>query len=282
MSFAQIFRESRLALAGLALLAGRLDAANLMTGADEKWRRLQSEHFELYSRNSEGESRRLLYNLELVHAIFFGTFGFTPGRAMPVTVYFFSRDKYFEAYKPEASRKLENIATFYHAEPDRGILTVAPLPSYEAAQQLAFASYTHHLFRLLGETPPVWYGYGVAGIFRNLVINSDTLELGRPDPSQVSRLQVARLIPVEVMLGSDQEAAAFQSDDSYTLLHDESWAMVHYLYFGEHKLPRAGIAEFLTMYHAGLRPADRKAATDQSMRILEREGFFERDAGDGA
>jgi len=45
---------------------------------------------------------------------------------------------------------------------------------------------------------------------------------------------------------------------------------------------RAGIAEFLTMYHAGLRPADRKAATDQSMRILEREGFFERDAGDGA
>jgi len=262
MSFAQIFRESRLALAGLALLAGRLDAANLMTGADEKWRRLQSEHFELYSRNSEGESRRLLYNLELVHAIFFGTFGFTPGRAMPVTVYFFSRDKYFEAYKPEASRKLENIATFYHAEPDRGILTVAPLPSYEAAQQLAFASYTHHLFRLLGETPPVWYGYGVAGIFRNLVINSDTLELGRPDPSQVSRLQVARLIPVEVMLGSDQEAAAFQSDDSYTLLHDESWAMVHYLYFGEHKLPRAGIAEFISYILRNSRRFD-AAATRQ-------------------
>jgi hypothetical protein len=42
---------------------------------------------------------------------------------------------------------------------------------------------------------------------------------------------------------------------------------------------RAGIAEFLTMHHAGLSPADRKAATDQALRILEREGFFERDAG---
>lgn len=42
---------------------------------------------------------------------------------------------------------------------------------------------------------------------------------------------------------------------------------------------KAGIAEFLTMNHAGLVPADRKAATEQAMRILEREGFFERDAG---
>lgn len=42
---------------------------------------------------------------------------------------------------------------------------------------------------------------------------------------------------------------------------------------------RAGIAEILTMRHQGLAPADRQAATEQVMRILEREGFFERDAG---
>jgi hypothetical protein len=42
---------------------------------------------------------------------------------------------------------------------------------------------------------------------------------------------------------------------------------------------KAGIAELLTMRHAELTPADRKIVTEQSMRILEREGFFERDAG---
>lgn len=229
-----------------ALLAGRLTAADVMIGADEKWRLLQSEHFELYSRNSEGESRRLLYNLELVHAIFFETYGFTATRVLPVTVFFFSRDRHFAAYKPESSRKLENIATFYHAEPDRGILTVAPLPSYEAAQQLAFGSYAHHLFRLMGEAPPVWYGYGISGIFRNLVINDRTLELGRPDPQQVSRLQKADLIPVETMLGSDYQAGAFSSDESNLVFHDESWAMIHYLYFGAHKLPKDGVANFIS------------------------------------
>ena len=44
---------------------------------------------------------------------------------------------------------------------------------------------------------------------------------------------------------------------------------------------RAGISEYLTMHHAALSPADKKAITDETMRILENEGFFESDAGGG-
>jgi hypothetical protein len=42
---------------------------------------------------------------------------------------------------------------------------------------------------------------------------------------------------------------------------------------------KAGIAELLTIHHASLTPADRTTITEQSMRILEREGFFDRSAG---
>jgi hypothetical protein len=42
---------------------------------------------------------------------------------------------------------------------------------------------------------------------------------------------------------------------------------------------KAGIAELLTIYHSDLPPADRKTITEQSMRVLEREGFFDRAAG---
>ena len=45
---------------------------------------------------------------------------------------------------------------------------------------------------------------------------------------------------------------------------------------------RAGIAEFLTMHHADLPPAERQAVVDESMRILEEEGFFEAEAGSGS
>ena len=42
---------------------------------------------------------------------------------------------------------------------------------------------------------------------------------------------------------------------------------------------KVGIAELLTMHHAGLAPGDRKIVIDHAMRILEREGFFDRAAG---
>lgn len=42
---------------------------------------------------------------------------------------------------------------------------------------------------------------------------------------------------------------------------------------------RAGIAEWLTINHLKLAPAEKKAIIDQVMGILEREEFFGADAG---
>jgi hypothetical protein len=246
MSFVRTFSRRLLTSVLSVALGLPLAASSLLPGADAKWRHFQSEHFELYSRNPEGESRQLLRNLELVHAIFLESYGFTTVRPLPITVYFFSRDKHFETYKPKAYEKLENLGTFYHAEPDRGIMTVAPLPSYEAAQQLAFGSYTHHLFRMMDQVPPVWYGYGVSGLFRNLVIETKKFEIGRPDQQQVARLRNAGLIPFEVLFGSGHDARSFQSDKGNQLFQDQSWALLHYLYFGSHKLSRERLTAFIT------------------------------------
>lgn len=42
---------------------------------------------------------------------------------------------------------------------------------------------------------------------------------------------------------------------------------------------KAGIAEYLTLHHRSLAAADKKAVIDETMRILENEGFFEAEAG---
>src|SRR4051812_33851690 len=109
----------RLCLLVLCLVVCVRGAYDPMPGADEKWRHYESPHFEVYSRNSDSESRELLHNLELSHAIFFETFGYKVSRAVPVTVYFFSREKTFEAYKPESMRKVEELSAFYHGDLDR-------------------------------------------------------------------------------------------------------------------------------------------------------------------
>jgi hypothetical protein len=42
---------------------------------------------------------------------------------------------------------------------------------------------------------------------------------------------------------------------------------------------RAGVAEYLTMHHQQLPPADKKAVIDQVMRTLDAEGFFQSTSG---
>lgn len=44
---------------------------------------------------------------------------------------------------------------------------------------------------------------------------------------------------------------------------------------------KAGISEWLTMHYAKLPPADKKAVVDQTMRVLDEEGFFQATAGGG-
>jgi hypothetical protein len=45
---------------------------------------------------------------------------------------------------------------------------------------------------------------------------------------------------------------------------------------------RAGIAEWITIHHPKLAPAARKQAIAETMRVLEREGFFDAVAGSGS
>lgn len=256
--------------AGLLLIllgTGRALAAadpNLLPGADEKWRRYESPHFELYSRASEADSRLLLNNLELVQAICFETFAFKPVRAMPITVFLFSRDKFFTAYKPEAFRKAEDIAAFHYGGTTRSFMIIAPLPTFEAAQQLAFSSYTHHMFNLVGDEPPLWFNYGLAGIMRNIELFYEEFSIGKAKPEQVERLQRAKLIPVEVLLAADQQSAAFRDNVGNSLIHDESWALVHYLYFGKHNVPPARVHQFVEFCLAQSRKYD-PAATAQAL-----------------
>lgn len=42
---------------------------------------------------------------------------------------------------------------------------------------------------------------------------------------------------------------------------------------------RAGIAEYLTMHHAALPADEKRDVIEQTMRILENEGFFDAEAG---
>jgi len=242
-------------------------AKEALAGVDDKWRFYQSPNFELFSRTSDAESRELLHNLELLRAVFAERFKLVERTKLEVTVYSFRTMEDFHAYSPEAYRKSDFFKGFYLARPDRAVIVVAPVEEWATAQRLIFHEYVHHLFRSAGETPPVWFNEGMADLLATIRVEGDELEIGRPHEGRLSTLRNGTLLPLETLFSVDQQSPIYRTGEHTGLFYAESWALLHYWYFGQSDLPRDRIERFLRLAR------DRKTATPQALRPLFTECF---------
>lgn len=239
----------RAALVSLVLAAAAplASAKDVFPGASRKWRHYQSPNFELYSGNSERESRDVLHNLELFQAAFLDFVKLPVRRRLPVTVFYFADDDDFRAYVPAQYGKKHNFAGFYVERPDRAIILLSPRDEQKQAQQLVFHEYVHHLFRVMEERPPTWYNEGMAELFSTLQEESGQLVLGRPIPGRVAQMQREGPMPLEKLFAVSHDSAVFREGEHTGQFYSQSWALVHFCYLGASDLPREKLMLFLSV-----------------------------------
>lgn len=249
MPIAFCFAWARVAGLVLLLAAGVVTAPakDTFPGESRKWRHYQSANFELYSGNSERESREVLQNLELFHAAFLDFTRLPVRRPLPVTVFYFADDDDFRAYAPAAYGKKHAFAGFYVERPDRAVILLSPRDELKQAQQLVFHEYVHHLFRIMEERPPPWYNEGMAELFSTLQEESGHLVLGRPVAGRVVQLQREGVMPLEQLFAVSHESAVFREGEHTGQFYSQSWALVHFCYLGASDIPREKLARFLNV-----------------------------------
>jgi hypothetical protein len=217
----------------------------VMPGTDDKWRHFRSANFELYSRNSEGPSRELLHNLELLRGVFMEDFKLVERRRLDVTVIFFREEKDFHAYLPASFGKGTNFSGLYVGSTDRSYVLVAPVDDWASAQQLIYHEFVHHLFMVTEDEPPVWLNEGMADLLSTIEVGSDGVQIGKPSAGRLMQIHTEKLMPLEQLFAVDQNSRVFQKGEHTGLFYAESWALVHYLYFGKSGLSKDGIDRFL-------------------------------------
>ena len=254
-------------LAGLG--AGALAGAEpeRLAGVDDQWRCFRSPNFELYSRNDEAASRELLHHLELLRAEFVGRFKVVERARLEVTVYFFAQPADFRAYAPATFASSDFFRGFYIAGPDRAMISVAPIEQWDDSQRLIFHEYVHHLFRAMEQDPPVWFNEGVAELLAGTRVERGNLEIGHPHARRIAVLREEKLMPLETLFAVDHDSPIYRSDDHNGLFYAESWALLHYWYFGDSGLSKDAVARFLRV------ASDRKLAAAVNLRAFFRECF---------
>lgn len=231
----------------IGLAHGLLQARNSeeFPGESAKWRRYQSPHFELFSANNDHESRELLHNLELLRALFLDTFKLQERQPLDVTIYYFKKESDFSHYVAGNLSGNKNIAGYYMSQPDRGTIVVSPMWDDEAARHVIFHEYIHHLIGVSGEAPPLWYNEGVAELYSSIEIGNDTLDLGKPLPWHVITLQHESLLPLETLFAVDFNSSIYKTGKHSGRFYAESWALLHYWFYGNSNLDRAKVSRFM-------------------------------------
>jgi len=247
-----LFPSAGWRLAGCLLLWGlgvvtwsRAATPEQFSGESAKWQHYQSPNFELYSGNTDRESRDLLFKLEVLRAIFMDRVKLKEKRPLPVTIYFFRTEKTFRGYTPEVYQQNDSYVGYYIARPDRAVIAMAPADDDKRAQQVIFHEYIHHLMKVTEQNPPAWYNEGMAEIYSTIQFDEGKVELGHPAAGRLYELQQKKMLPLEQLFATTNGSSVFTQSNHTGTFYAQSWALLHYCYFGQSDISREKFDLFL-------------------------------------
>lgn len=236
-------------------------AVTPLPGADDHWEYLESPNFELYSQRSPEDARELLHELELFRAVVLERFALPERRRQPVTVFAFASSKLFQSYARVLRGGVQHIGGYYLDGFDRARIVLGPAVNDTMTKSAIFHEYVHHVVRAGDEPLPVWLDEGLAELFATLVVNGRNVELGRPAAGRVLELRGSKLLPLEQLFALDRASPLYADPEHAALFYAQSWALLHFWYFGEPKTPPEALDAFLQ--EARRRPALPPAALRQ-------------------
>lgn len=215
-------------------------------GAGRKWQRYESPNFELYSANSDRESRDVLERMELLRALFLDTFKLKPRLPQPVTIYYFDRHDEFDGYRPPSIRGGDSkFSGFCNNFPDRTVISLAPARSRERATEVVYHEYIHYLFRITEQNPAPWFNEGMAELYSTMEEDKEWLQMGQPVPACVFELQMGKMMPFEQLFAVEYDSPLFKNSAHTGMFYAQSWAFLHYCRYGLNKIPPEKMSLFL-------------------------------------
>jgi tetratricopeptide (TPR) repeat protein len=229
------------------LVAGRA-APEQFPGLDAKWREYRSPNFELYSRASDGFSRELLEDLEVMRATFFQFLELQPQRPTTVSVYVFRSNDKFRAYAATTDfEKKYSLMGEYRVYSDRDVISLGTDEGREAAHWVVYANLANSLLLTTGDPGPSWLREGLSMLWGTFEPGTKTSALGEADDLRRKLVTENPQMDVEALFEVEEGRAhvVAGSQEQTNIFHAKAWALLHYWYCGPSEVPAAEVNRFV-------------------------------------
>jgi len=199
----------------------------------DRWVRVRSAHFELFTEGGEAGGRDLVQYFEQVHSFFRQAFDLDSAAqgARLVRIVCFRSPKEFERY--ESSRIADGA---FHAGSAHDYIVMKN--SAANRNQMAVHEYTHLVLRHSNQEIPVWLDEGLAEVYSNLEARGSAIVVGQPIPGRVAALERGRWIDLRTLVSASRASPVYNDKSSAEMFYAESWALVHMLALDNAYSPR--------------------------------------------
>ena len=180
---------------------------------------------------------RVIEDFREVEVLFARMFpGLTPKRPVHLRIFVFKNWATMRRFAPLYEGKPEEISGTYLRDPE-GSLILGRGRIY-GARNMVYHEYMHFLISRTGVELPAWLSEGLAELYATIDIGKAEVGIGRADLWNASYLRERRLIPLQRLFEITRESPEYNSEKhGRGIFYAQSWALVHYLVFGETDLP---------------------------------------------
>ncbi len=198
--------------------------AALPATAADRWLRLNTTHFEMYSTADEKVAREAIRYFERVREFFMQASPVKPPREFPTRIIAFKESQEFHIYQLN-----QQVLAFYAPGPLRDSIVMSN-PSAES-YPVTIHEYLHLVVRHSGLKIPLWLNEGWAEVFSTLKPVRDGVAVGDLLPGHMKVLDSGgKWFTLSELATVDHNSADYNESNRVGMFYSESWALAHMLY----------------------------------------------------
>jgi hypothetical protein len=266
-------------LCGVVLGVLLVGAAASSTAAERPWVEAKSAHFTVISDAGEKTAREVVWQFEQIRAAILVVWPWVhPDLDKPVLVFAAHDETSMKTLAPRYWEQGNGVrpTSVFATGADRYYIALRTDTNPEDKDGInpysgAYWSYAALVLETgLTHNMPLWFSRGLADVMSNTIVRDTSIQIGRPIPWHLRRLQSGQRLLLSDLLAVDASSPWYRDPVRLPTLDAQCWGLMHYLMFGDEGAHRQALNRFVTLLLEGKSPTVAFELSIGSLAALER------------